>query len=71
MEAKHLGAVEENPIIPNNNVLVALKAGVIALILTQWDKLDDFGRGAVTVISCIPVANNLNVIREQRQIDGR
>lgn len=69
MYAKHIGAVEDNPLIPNNNVLVVFKAFIIALIWNQWDQMDDFGRGAITVISCLPVANNLNVIREQRQIN--
>jgi len=67
--AKHIGAVEDNPLIPNNNVLVLFKAALIWLFITQWDKMDDFGRAAATIISCAPVANNLNVIREQRQIN--
>lgn len=67
--AKHLGAIEENPFIPNNNVLVALKALLIWLIASQWDDMTEFGHEAIVVISCAPVANNLNVIREQRRIN--
>ena len=67
--AKHIGAIEENPLLPNNNVLVLFKAALIWLIWDKWDDLGEFGRGAMTVISCVPVANNLNVIREQRAIN--
>ena len=67
--AKHIGAIEDNPIVSNNNILIFLKVGMIALIETQWENLNDFGRWAVEVISCGPVINNIAVIREQQRLN--
>jgi hypothetical protein len=69
MYGKHIGAVETNPLVPNNNALLFIKAAIVALLWTQWDKMDDFGRGAATILSCLPVGNNIAAIREQQKIN--
>jgi hypothetical protein len=59
------GAVEASPLLPGSIAgILLIKAGIIWLGLSEWDKIERDGTGGIiNVLSCLPVPNNVRVIQ--------
>lgn len=75
--AWHIGASEANPIIGKSWWrLIGIKGAIIYFIWTQWPKMEGqqgetAAKTIITTVSCLPVVNNIAVIRQQKAINAR
>lgn len=72
--AVRIGAVESNPLmvslVAHPVFFVLFKGGLIWLAMRNWNQIEPAAQVALNVSSCIPVVNNVKVIREQLRLNG-